>query len=183
MKKNRSENVRKSINKIVAVVIFGIGFGLVEAMVVIYLRQILITSSHDFFSNANYFMQSGVKAQLLSLGFIVFLRPEVLAFWDTLHLEIMRETATIFMLLTLAYVTSDKWKERLAYFLLSFGVWDIFYYFWLAICNGWPRSLMDTDVLFLIPVPWVSPVIVPISISVVMILTALWLIEKTPVKK
>lgn len=175
----RKKYYSDNIGKIIVVTIFGICFGLVEAMVVIYLRQILATNSHDFFNNAHSFMSTGAKAQLLSLGFIVFLRPEVLAFWDTLHLEIMRETATIFMLLSIGYISSNYWKDRFAYFLLAFGVWDIFYYFWLTLCNGWPRSLLDVDVLFLIPVPWISPVIIPISISVLMIIISLVIINKS----
>jgi len=163
-------NIKRQRGKVIAVILFAVAFGLVEAMVVVYLRQILATTTHDIFTTAGLLKEQGAKAILVSLGFIVFLRPEVLASWDTLHIEIIRETATIVMLLTLAYVASRFWRERLAYFLLSFGVWDIFYYIWMYYVIHWPRYLFDTDVLFLIPVPWVSPVIVPATISLGMII-------------
>lgn len=170
MRKKRQLN----IGKIIAIVLFGIAFGLVEAMVVIYLRQVLTTSSHDIFMHAK---DLGTKAMLISLGFVVFLKPEVLSFWDTLHLELFREAATIIMLLTLSYVAGKAWRERFAYFLLSFAVWDIFYYIWLHLFIGWPKSLFDVDILFLIPVPWVAPVVVPIFISIIMILFSVVLLK------
>ena len=34
---------------------------------------------------------------------------------------------------------------------------------------GWPRSLFDWDILFLLPLPWWGPVIAPMSIAVLMI--------------
>ena len=108
---------------------------------------------------------------------MVFLDPAVLSAWDTLHLELFRETATIIMLATIAWVASAIWRERLAFFLLSFGTWDIFYYIWLYLFIGWPNSLLNKDFLFLIPVPWVSWVFVPVGISICMIIFALWLLE------
>ena len=35
--------------------------------------------------------------------------------------------------------------------------------------SGWPRSLFDWDVLFLLPLPWWGPVLAPVSIAVLMI--------------
>ncbi len=52
---------------------------------------------------------------------------------------------------------------------VAFGVWDIFYYLWLAVFIGWPTSLFDRDLLFLIPLPWWGPVLSPVLIAVVMI--------------
>jgi hypothetical protein len=46
-----------------------------------------------------------------------------------------------------------------------FGIWDLFYYVWLKVCLGWPSSLLTWDVLFLIPVPWVGPVLAPVPSS------------------
>jgi hypothetical protein len=53
--------------------------------------------------------------------------------------------------------------------LIAFGVWDIFYYVWLNVFIGWPKNLLDPDLLFLIPLPWWGPVIAPILISLFMI--------------
>ena len=51
--------------------------------------------------------------------------------------------------------------------------WDIFYYVWLWIFLGWPPSLLTWDVLFLIPVPWIGPVLAPIIVSVALIVGSL----------
>ncbi|QKJ97810.1 MAG: hypothetical protein HND39_16860 [Ignavibacteriota bacterium] len=58
------------------------------------------------------------------------------------------------------------------------GIWDIFYYIWLYVFIQWPKSLMDWDVLFLIPLPWWGPVISPILISVILITTGYLLIKE-----
>jgi hypothetical protein len=80
-------------------------------------------------------------------------------------IEIGREGATLVMLIgTAALAGTDRWECFLA-FCLSFGVWDIFYYAWLWIFERWPPSLFTWDVLFLIPVPWVGPVLAPVLVS------------------
>jgi len=61
------------------------------------------------------------------------------------------------------------WSKRLAYALIAFGVWDIFYYAWLKVMYGWPRSPFDWDILFLLPLPWWGPIIAPMSIAALMI--------------
>ena len=50
-----------------------------------------------------------------------------------------------------------------------FGAWDIFYYAFLHLISGWPRTLLDWDILFLLPLPWWGPVIAPVSIALVLI--------------
>jgi hypothetical protein len=35
--------------------------------------------------------------------------------------------------------------------------------------TGWPRTLLDWDVLFLLPLPWWGPVLAPVSIALLMI--------------
>jgi hypothetical protein len=67
-------------------------------------------------------------------------------------------------------------RKKLGAFLLVFGIWDIFYYVFLKVLLDWPSSLLTMDVLFLIPAPWISPVLVPVCISVVMVSVGLWLI-------
>ena len=37
-----------------------------------------------------------------------------------------------------------------------------FYYLFLIPLTGWPKSLLDWDILFLLPVPWWGPVIAPV---------------------
>ena len=81
------------------------------------------------------------------------------------------------MLFTLAWLAGRKYKEKLAFFLWTFAFWDIFYYFWLYVLIKWPPSILTPDVLFLIPCPWIAPVILPVGISVLMIGTAIWLLK------
>ena len=83
--------------------------------------------------------------------------------------ELIREAATMIMLLTAGLLAGRTWRSRLAYTLIAFGVWDIFYYMFLAIISAWPRSLLDWDVLFLIPLPWWGPVLAPMLIALLMI--------------
>lgn len=156
------------------VFLFGVFFGLLEAIIVIYLHQ-LFGTAHTFLSR-----QLTSDDITLTLGFISFLKPEA-SFIITqnqriLSLEQWRELSTIVMLITLALVAGKTIKEKFAYFLLVFGVWDIFYYLFLRILIGWPTGLFDPDVLFLIPVAWVSPIITPITVSLIMILLAVFLL-------
>ncbi len=83
--------------------------------------------------------------------------------------ELIREAATMIMLLAAGLLAGRTWHSRLAYAMIAFGVWDIFYYVFLAIISTWPRSLLDWDVLFLIPVPWWGPVLAPMLIALLMI--------------
>ncbi len=73
------------------------------------------------------------------------------------------------MLLAVGWLAGRAWRGRLGYTLIAFGVWDIFYYIFLVPMCGWPRSLLDWDVLFLIPLPWWGPVLAPVLISLLMI--------------
>ncbi len=131
-------------SKIVWVIIFGIAMAFVESAVVVYLRAI--------------FYPDGFKFPLMALAdYKIFI-------------EVLREIATIFMLLSVAYLAGKTLWERFAYFMLSFGVWDIFYYVWLKVLIGWPSSIFDRDILFLIPLPWIGPVIAPVSIALLMII-------------
>jgi hypothetical protein len=63
-------------------------------------------------------------------------------------------------------------RERgqwIAGFAIAFGVWDISFYVFLKVLLDWPASLLTWDILFLIPVPWVGPVLAPVIVSAVMI--------------
>lgn len=84
-------------------------------------------------------------------------------------IELAREVATLVMLAAVGGLAGGTLRTRLAYTALAFGVWDIFYYAWLKVMYGWPTSLFDWDVLFLLPLPWWGPVIAPASIALLMI--------------
>jgi hypothetical protein len=83
--------------------------------------------------------------------------------------ELIREAATLVMLLTVGLLAGRTWRSRLGYASIAFGVWDIFYYLFLRLMCGWPQSLLDWDVLFLLPLPWWGPVIAPAAIALLMI--------------
>lgn len=86
------------------------------------------------------------------------------------YVELWREAATLVMLATLGALAGRTWRGRAGYAALAFGAWDIFYYVFLRIISGWPRTLLDWDILFLLPLPWWGPVLAPVSIAVLMIL-------------
>jgi hypothetical protein len=84
--------------------------------------------------------------------------------------ELVREAATLVMLLMVGVLAGRNWRSRLGYSAIAFGTWDIFYYVFLKVLCDWPNSLLDWDVLFLLPLPWWGPVLAPVSIALLMIL-------------
>jgi len=84
--------------------------------------------------------------------------------------ELPRELATLIMLFAVGWLAGRTWRARFGYAAIAFGVWDIFYYVFLKIICGWPHSLLDWDVLFLLPLPWWGPVLAPVLISLLLIL-------------
>lgn len=121
--------------------------GFMEAAVVIYLRKIYYPIGFDF------------PLQFLDANIAI--------------VEILREAATLIMLISIGILTGRTRIERFAHFLFCFAVWDIIYYLILFIFLGWPPSLLTWDVLFLIPTTWTGPVLGPIINSVTMIVLAL----------
>ncbi len=141
-----------------AVVVWGIAFALVEAMVVFYIRRLFALQFHVVFSTrytpAGFHFPAGY-----------------------LRYERAREGATMVMLLAAAYLAGRTWRQRLAFYLLSFGVWDICYYIWLFVLVDWPRSLGDRDLLFLIPNEWWGPVWEPVLVSCGLIAAAVLILR------
>jgi hypothetical protein len=137
----------KYIKSICWLTIFSIFMGFLETAVVIYLRKL-------------YYPE-------------VFKFPIVLTD-DIIGLtELLRETATIIMLLAVGILTGNNVASRFAYFIFSFAIWDIFYYVFLKLLINWPSSFLTWDILFLLPLPWVGPVIAPCILSVTMIILAI----------
>lgn len=167
--------------KIVLVALFGIFFGLLESIVVIYLR--------DLFGSGNTLVSPKIIKDdiIFSLGFISFLKPSasllIAGSLRLLSLELWRELSTIVMLLSLSLIAGKSIKEKLAYFLLVFGIWDIFYYVFLKLLVDWPQSLLDPDVFFLIPIAWMGSVITPLIISFIMVISAILILRKTFVNR
>lgn len=86
------------------------------------------------------------------------------------YVEMWREAATLVMIATLGLLAGRTWRRRAGYAALAFGAWDVFYYIFLRFISGWPGTLLDWDVLFLLPLPWWGPVLAPVSIALVMML-------------
>jgi hypothetical protein len=86
------------------------------------------------------------------------------------RVELTRELATLVMLVAVGFLAGRTWRARFGYAVIAFGVWDIFYYVFLKMICDWPHSLLDWDILFLLPVPWWGPVLAPVLISGLMIL-------------
>lgn len=90
--------------------------------------------------------------------------------------ELLREGATIIMLLAVASVATGKALERFAWFCFGFGVWDLGYYAWLKVLLDWPNAWTTDDLLFLLPLPWVGPVWAPCMIALGLIALSLVLL-------
>lgn len=93
--------------------------------------------------------------------------------WSTedLLVEIVREAATVAMILAAAALAERGRTRIFAAFAFIFGVWDLAYYFWLKVFLGWPVSWMEWDILFLIPWAWLGPWLAPAAVAAVL---AVW---------
>jgi hypothetical protein len=134
--------------QLILLAVFGIAMAHLEGVVVFYLRR--ATGTPDSESN-----RESVKKL-----------PD-----PYLKIEMTREAATIIMLLVIAYLTGISWIEKGIFFLWTFAFWDLFYYASLCLLIKWPPKLTTTDVLFLIPKPWIAPVWIPVGISSLTIVT------------
>lgn len=146
------------MKRFIPIVLFAIAFSFVESSVVVYLRSIYYPAGFNF------------PLSMIQPGHV----------W----VELIRELATIIMLAAAGFLGGTSRWQRFAFFLIAFGVWDIFYYGWLKVILDWPSTLLDWDILFLIPVPWIGPVIAPLIISLLFLvagsLLLRWEAERGP---
>jgi len=141
---------------------FALAFGFVEGAVVVYLRAAAgLLPGYNASSLADVQRLSIAYRQAQSLHQF----PQAL-----LRIELMREAATMVMLVSVAMLAASRMRERWAYFLWGFAVWDIAYYAGLWATVRWPASLTELDVLFLIPVPWIAQVWYPLLVSALTLL-------------
>lgn len=122
--------------------LFAVAMAYLESAVVVYLRRLY-----------------GISDLILS---VPPFDPQIGA------IELGREAATLVMLLAVGWVAGKKFQSRLGFAVFAFGVWDIFYYIWLRVFIGWPHTLLDPDLLFLIPLPWWGPVLAPALVALLM---------------
>jgi hypothetical protein len=146
-----SEPLRTMLKRLCIAVVFSIAFGYIEAAVVVYLREIFHPDGFTF--PMIVFGKDAASVRLLLT-------------------EISREVATIVLIFTGAWLFGRNRHQRFAYFMVIFAIWDIFYYVWLKVLLDWPASIMDWDILFLIPVTWASPVFYPVLLSMTMLVFA-----------
>jgi hypothetical protein len=131
--------------------LFSIAMGYLESAVVVYLRAIYYPNCFNFP--------------------LVNMNPAIAI------TELGREAATLIMLAGIGVVAGKNHTQRFAWFLYCFAIWDIFYYVFLKVLLNWPESLLTWDILFLIPLPWVGPVIAPCIVSLSMLVLALMLVH------
>ena len=118
------------------------------------------------FSVAMAYLESAVVVYLRALYYPQgFSFPLIMMEKRIALVEIGRELATLVMLAAAAYFAGKAFYERFALFCIMFGIWDIFYYVWLKVLLDWPQSLFTWDILFLIPVPWIGPVLSPVVVA------------------
>ena len=161
----RRSRVPLTLRQLTGSCVFAAAFGFLEAVVVVYLRAAAGLLSGYQGTLSDIIRLSGDFYQQ-SQGITQFPR-------SLLTLEVLRETATILMLLSVVFLSSAKLRVRAALFLWVFAIWDIVYYAALWATVRWPLSLKDPDVLFLIPVPWFSPVWFPLLVSGLAVATVL----------
>jgi len=143
---------KESCKKLILVSVFAIAMAFLEAVFVIYLRKLYYPAG---------------------FGFPLTFPIEKFIY----SLEILREVATIIMLVGIGILVGKKAYEKFAYFIYCFAIWDIFYYVFLKLALNWPSSILTWDSLFLIPIQWVGPVLAPIICSVTMIIFAICIIN------
>lgn len=136
-----------------------------EACVVVYLREVIAPIRRVQFPSVVHEVLPLLTTQHLADAGVQFPR--------LLIVEVTREITPILVLLAMAWGLRRRKGELVGFFLLGFGVWDIFYYVFLKILLGWPASLATWDVLFLIPTAWVAPVWAPLVVAATLVLTGL----------
>ncbi len=137
--------------------LFAASFAFVEAAVVIDLRAATNQLPGYWGTLAEVRRHAGdIYSQMQAVGAF----PQSL-----LVVELVREAATIVMLLAVAVLSAPGHRERWAMFLWAFAIWDFGYYVFLRLTIGWPLGFTTPDVLFLIPVPWMAQVWFPLVVS------------------
>ena len=127
--------------------LFALAMAYVEAALVVHLRQLYYADN------------------------LLVIFPLRLLSHSDLVIELVREAATILMLVAVAFLTERDFGRRFAAFVYAFGIWDLGYYGCLKLLIDWPQTWLEWDVLFLLPWPWFGPWLTP---AVIALLFAGW---------
>ncbi|MFO7574565.1 MAG: hypothetical protein R6W67_05365 [Bacteroidales bacterium] len=133
----------KLLNLLLWVTLFSVSMAFLESSVVVYLRELMYPEGFSF-------PLAEIDGHLAVT-------------------EIIREISTLLMLAAVAFIAGRTLSRSLAWFVYSFAVWDIFYYIFLKLLIDWPASLLEWDILFLLPVTWTGPVLTPLIVCILMI--------------
>jgi hypothetical protein len=136
----------KAYYNLIWITFLAVSMAFLESAVVIYLRELYYPAGFDF--------------------------PMVTMPGRIALTEILREIATLIMLLAMGFLAGKNGRQRFAWFIYSFAIWDLFYYVFLKLVLHWPSSWFTWDILFLVPVVWTGPVLAPVLVSFTMIILA-----------
>ncbi len=163
------------LRRALVVMLFAVAFGYVESAIVVYLRVIYDPIRVSLHPESAF----GGPESLLPLVTVEQLRQADPEHVRRLGIEVGREAAAMVMLATVAALAARRRGEWMAMFLISFGLWDVAYYVGLKAMIGFPESLLTWDILFLIPVPWLGPVLAPVIVALTMIVAGLIVLRET----
>jgi hypothetical protein len=155
-------NGRPAARLLAGLVLFGLAFGYVEAAAAIYLRGLYEPIHRRVYPDVS-------PEELFPLIPLERLETEEGQGGHWLAIELGREAATLLMLAAVGLCVGRNFREGFAAFVVAFGAWDVFYYAFLKVWLDWPRSLLDWDLLFLLPVPWAGPVLAALVVALAMI--------------
>ncbi len=150
----------KRTTTIVILAVYAVAMAMVEAVAVVYLRELYYPGGFSVASAADLAV---IPAHIL-------------------RVEFWREAATIVMLVAVALVAFSGRRERFLAFLWAFSLWDLGYYLFLYLFLRWPSSLGALDVYFLIPWPWIGPVWFPLLLFGATAVVSFRLLTRCPTK-
>ena len=153
---NSEDQTKNNLSKIITLAVYAVAMALVEAAVVIYLRELYYPTG--------FLIRTTADVAVIPSGI--------------LNVELWREAATIIMLAAVAHLAFGDLQRKVAAFFWTFSIWDLTYYLSLFVFLSWPASLFTLDIYFLIPWPWIGPVLFPVALFSIIAVVSLWFIIK-----
>lgn len=147
---------KQIIQKVIILAVYAVAMAVVEAAVVVYMREL-------------YYPQGFVIHSISDLAAV-----SKMSYW----VELWREIATLVMISAVSLLAYEKWSTRFTAFVWTFSVWDIVYYVFLYVFIKWPPSFSTIDVYFLLPWPLLGPVWFPIALFSFLGVLSFWSLLK-----